>query len=59
MYGEEPAFDCNNCKFGWEIFEQTKIKKKKYSKKLRTSINAQKVNLKNVINNAIVKERIK
>lgn len=58
MYGEEPAFDCNNCKFGWEIFEQTKIQKK-CSKKLRTSINAQKVNLKNVINKAIVKERIK
>lgn len=32
MYGEEPAFDCNNCKFGWEIFEQTKIKKKIFEK---------------------------
>lgn len=42
-----------------EKFLNKQKSKKKYSKKLRTSINAQKVNLKNVINNAIVKERIK
>lgn len=42
-----------------EKFLNKQKSNKKYLKKLRTSINAQKVNLKNVINNAIVKERIK